>query len=178
MAEVIDFTVRKKQILAKVAFEPWERKFKAKFSYDTSLAELENRVINYFLPASKPVLYLLQNFVTRILYYSSSTSRGFYELDVQRQMLVVDVSIFLIDQFRFEAMYRLGWVEDFEIRHIPILELVLYFKTRYSLYQQITPDLSPSHPLYPEYLEASPLDQKGMIRRLVAILLRQNDKKP
>jgi len=91
----------------------------------------------------------------------------FYDLEGSEKMYVMDISIFLLDQLRFESMKRLGWVEDFPTRHISLLDLVEQFGEHFFSRRHETPFLSPSHSLYGEYEKTFEGDRSLFVRRLI-----------
>ena len=91
----------------------------------------------------------------------------FHHLENNDKMAVVDVTLFLLDQLRFQAMRRLGWVDDFPTFHIPLVELVDGATTRFSSLRGRVPQLSSGHPLHAEYKDAFEGDKSSVIRKLI-----------
>ncbi len=170
MGEILDFEKEKNELIARIAFQQWSRKFNEQFSSETSISDLSNEIVGFFVSGSKEAMQLLQDFVLQTLNFKK-TNISLAELSKNSRLRIIDVSIFLLDQLRFEAMYRLGWVEFFESREVPLIKLILNFEEKFSHLQQFTPSLSPSHPRYEEYLAVYDSDKKSFIRKLVPDLI-------
>ncbi len=172
MGEIIDLMESKLKRIVKFAFKGWSSKFKEDFSHTTAIKDLKNETIKFFIVGTPQVVQLLQTLVGRAILTPDQLKLGFDGLDIETKKNMIDISVFLIDQFRFEAMFRLGWVEEFPARSIPIVELILDFYNHYEYLQYETPKLSPSHELYKEYIKTHELDRGGVVRRLIPQMLK------
>jgi hypothetical protein len=82
-------------------------------------------------------------------------------------MEVMDVVIFLLDQFRFEAMRRLGWVGDEPIFDMSLIEAIEQYPSRFAADRHRTPSLSANHPRFNEFSQAFENDRYAVVRRLI-----------
>ncbi len=82
-------------------------------------------------------------------------------------MCVTDITLFLLDLVRFEAMFRLGWLEDYPFLEVPLVDLVQTFQTQFSAAGNIPPALSETHPLYGKYSAEFESDRHSFIRKLI-----------
>jgi hypothetical protein len=87
-------------------------------------------------------------------------------------MAVMDIALFMLDQLRFEALNRLGWIEDYPTLHIPLVELVEKFADRFAAIQHETPALSPQHPAFKTYQETYEGDRGRFIRKLIPDMIQ------
>jgi hypothetical protein len=82
-------------------------------------------------------------------------------------MNVTDVTLFLLDLARFEAMYRLGWLDDYPFLKVPLIDLIQTFNEQFSAVRNNSPALSSAHPLYEEYVAEFEGDRHAFIRKLI-----------
>ncbi len=172
MGEVIDLRESRLKRIAQLAFCGWDTKFKNRFSHKTTIGTMDYETIKFFLLGTPQSLQVLQAFVAKCLYPAERIRDGFDHLELGEKRQTIDISLFLLDQFRFEAMYRLRWVEGFLARSIPIIELVSNFFREYEWMQYEVPGLLPTHILYDEYVRTYDADKKGFVRKLVPHVVR------
>ena len=80
---------------------------------------------------------------------------------------MVDIHLFLADQFRFEMMRRLGWVLGFEGRNYSLMEMIQQFVTIKNNCRERPPELAGTHPNYAEYSQLTAGDKEVFIRRML-----------
>lgn len=171
MGEVIDLQKSRLEKIARLAFRGWDKKFNEHFSHTTTIGDMGHEVIRFFALGSPQAMQILQAFVAKCRYTKEVQKSGYEQLDISAKREIIDVSLFILDQMRFEAMFRLGWITDFSARLIPLVELTLNFYEDYNWLQYETPKLHPDHGLYAEYLNVYEADKKSFVRKLIPHVL-------
>ena len=165
MAEVLDLKERQRRLAAKKGFESWANRFSEPFDENTCLEDLGDTTLYTLIQPGPEAFMPLYELIMGI----KGLGKGprFYFLESADKMLVMDMALFLLDQLRFEAMRRLGWITDHPTFHAPLVSLVLDFATRYSAAKNMTPSLSPSHPRFEEYEKTFVGDKGAFVRKLI-----------
>jgi len=140
---------KRRRLVARRAFQNWVRRFSDHFDENTTLAGLSDTTLGFLIRGGEEDLLPIYDFILGVLGWGGGVH--FYDLEGSKKMYVMDISLFLLDQLRFESMKRLGWVEDFPTRHIFLLDLVEQYGEHFSSRRHETPFLSPTHPFYGEY---------------------------
>jgi hypothetical protein len=165
LARVIDIFKGKSQIVARKGFQNWEHRFSEHFDEDTRIADLTNATLAKLIRGGEEAAMPIYELVMGVL--GLGHGARFYYLDPKEKMIVMDISLFLLDQFRFHAMHRLGWVEDFPTFHISLVDLVREYDERHAPKKHHAPALVPAHPGFGDYLAAFDGDRGPFIRKLV-----------
>jgi hypothetical protein len=165
VAVILELHQERRRITARRGFAGWARRFSDSFNEHTSLADLSDTVLRTLSQTGEGSSLLIQDLVIRLMGLGSGAR--FQDLERQARMMVMDISLFLLDQFRFEVMRRLGWVENSPVFRLPILDLVERFPAVYSSMKDHTPALLHYHPRYHEYLRAFEGDRSVIVRRLI-----------
>ena len=163
-ADILDMSERKRHLAAQRGFQTWTRRFGLTFADDASLGALPASVIRFVLPGgdeSATALYELA-----MGFRGLGAGLRFHFLESRRKIAVMDLSLFLLDLFRFEAMRRLGWTHDLPSLHTPIADLVEDFPEAFPAGAS-APALRENHPRYAEYLETFEGDRAAFVRRLI-----------
>lgn len=171
MGDVVDLRESRLKRIAQLAFRGWDKKFKETFSHTTTIASVGHDVIRFFASGTPQSMQILQAFVARCRYSKQIKKSSYDDLDMTVKREIVDISLFLLDQMRFEAMFRLGWIDGFPTRTIPLVELVVDFYKEYEWLQYETPSLQPTHSLYPDYIQTYEPDRNSFVRRLIPHVL-------
>jgi hypothetical protein len=95
------------------------------------------------------------------------TTSDFFQLDKAEKMEVIDISIYLLDQLRFECMRRLNWLESSARRQVPIVELIEQYPQLKEQGTTLVPPLSESHPKYQIFERLSELEKETFIRKQI-----------
>ena len=165
MAVILELQQHRKRLAAKRGFEAWTRRFSETFHERTSLEDLSDSIIRVLIQSGKdssmPLYELIMGFM------GLGKGAKFYDLERPSKLAVMDITLFLLDQLRFEAMRRLGWVEASPLSRLPLLELVERFSSTYSSMNNYAPALLRSHPRYREYREMFEADRPVFIRQLI-----------
>lgn len=165
VAEVLDLQKQRRRLAAKRGFKSWKRRFPDSFDDATTLKDLEEKTLKALIQGGEGSSMPLYDLVLGVL--NLGAGARFYSLEGPDKMMVMDVTLFLLDQLRFEAMRRLGWVEDYPARCMPMLDLIEQFVPLYSQTRHQSPPLSPSHPRYDEYRQTFEGDRSAFIRKLI-----------
>ena len=95
------------------------------------------------------------------------TTSDFFQLDKAEKMEVIDISIYLLDQLRFECMSRLNWLESSTRSQVPIVELIEQYPQLKEEGTTLVPPLSESHPKYQIFKRLSELEKETFIRKQI-----------
>ena len=165
MAVILVFQQQRRRLAAKRGFESWNRRFSESFIEETCLKDLTDDTLRTLIQSEEDSALLLYSLIIGLM----GLGKGFkfYDLDSKVRLEVMDISLFLLDQSRFEVMNRLGWIEGSPFSSVPVLDLVQQFSAVYSRMKNQAPHLLQSHPRYREYLEAFEGDRSVFIRKLI-----------
>ena len=165
MTKVVDlksYRIRSQELKT---FGAWQKRFSESFNSRTCLADISDQTLFY---VSQPGENSSQAFYELIM---GTLNLGqpveFHYLDNRDQMRVVDIHLFLADQFRFEMMRRLGWIQDFEARNYSLMELVQQFDTIKNTCREHPPELARTNSHYEEYEQQTGGDKEVFIRRML-----------
>ena len=178
MGKVLEMEEQKRHLTAKRGYESWKRRFSETFDPNAAPVDLSDAVLAALIEGSEESSMALYELIMGFL--GLGKGPRFYSLEAADIITVTDITLFLLDQLRFESMRRLQWIDDWPTVHIPLLDLVEQFSTRYSPVRHQTPRLSTEHPRFAEYQEAFEGDRDLFIRRLIpdAIKCFEEKKKP
>jgi hypothetical protein len=165
MALILELQRERRRLTAKRGFAGWAKRFPDSLNEHTCLADLSDPMLRTLSQSGEGSSMLIHDLVIRLMGLGKGVE--FYDLERQARLMVMDASLFLLDQMRFEIMRRLGWVENSPVFRLPILDLVERFPAVYSTIKDHTPALLRSHPLYQEYQQAFEGDRAVFVRRLI-----------
>jgi hypothetical protein len=165
MAVILDLQQQRRRLVAKRGFESWTRRFSDSFDEQTCVVDLSDTALRTLIQHEEGPSLLIYGLIMGFLGLGKGTT--FFELESRVRLEVMDTSLFLLDQLRFEVMRRLGWIEPSPFCLVPLLDLVERFSTVYSGMKHQTPRLHQSHPRYPEYQEVFEEDRGGFVRKLI-----------
>jgi len=175
VAVILELKGKRRSLTAKRGFNSWLRRFSEPFDENTSPSDLSDSTLGILIQGGEEASMPLYEFAMGVL--NLGAGPRFYFMDGPPKMLVMDISLFLLDQLRFEAMKRLGWVEDHPTFHIPLLDLVQDFSTRFALIRHETPGISLEHPSHEEYEKTFEGDRGSFVRKLIPEALKIFDEK-
>lgn len=155
----------KRRIAAKKGFHPWGRRFGISFDENTSVRRLDNQVIKYLVTGNEDSSAALYDLIMGIK--GLGQAPRFQYLDSDSKMGVTDITLFLLDLVRFEAMYRLGWLDDYPFLKVPLVDVIQTFPDQSSAARNSLPVLSSAHPLYEQYVTEFEGDRHSFIRKLI-----------
>lgn len=165
MAEIVDFQAKKRQMAAKRGFKSWSSRFSEQFDENTRFRDVGENTLGTLIQGGEVSSLPVYDLVMGIQGLGSGFR--FHDLEVPDKMAVMDIAIFLLDQFRFEAMRRLGWLEDAPLFDTPIFDAIEQYTTRFASISHQAPRLSTSHPQFEEYEKAFESDRHAVVRRLI-----------
>jgi hypothetical protein len=165
VAEILDLQDRKRRLVAGKGYANWIRKFSESFDQKTTVADLSDSTLAVLIRGDEESSLCLYDFIMGVM--GLGAGLRFYFLDSAVKMTVMDVTFFLLDQCRFEAMRRLGWLEDHPTLHIPLVDLVSSFRDTFPRERHTAPSLSQSHPGFEEYEKTYGGDRAAYVRRLI-----------
>ncbi|MGC9964151.1 MAG: hypothetical protein ABSE08_01975 [Syntrophobacteraceae bacterium] len=165
MAGIIDINEGRRRVAAKKGFAPWSRRFSISFNENTSIRRLDNSVIGYLVRGGEDSAMALYELIMATK--GLGPGMRFDYLDSESKMYVTDITLFLLDLIRFEAMYRLGWLDEYAFLSVPLVDLIANFKDQFSALRNSAPVLSQSHPLFRQYLAEYEGDRNVFLRKLI-----------
>jgi hypothetical protein len=155
----------RRRLAAKRGFDPWWLRFGVSFDENTSIRQLDDQVIKYLAYGKEGSSTALYELIMGIK--GLGRAPRFHYLDSESKMGVTNITLFLLDMVRFEAMYRLGWIEDYPFLEVALIDLVQAFQEQFAAARNKPPALSKAHPLYAEYLAQFEGDRHSFIRKLI-----------
>jgi hypothetical protein len=175
VSEIVDFRAKKRQMAARKGFQSWVSRFSESFDESTRFRDLSDRTLCKLIKggeiSSQPVYDLVMGV------HGLGAGSGFHDLEVPSRIEVMDIVIFLLDQFRFEAMRRLGWVEDEPIFHMSLVDVIEQYSSRFAPDRHKTPTLAASHPKFKEFSQAFENDRFAVVRRLIPEVIEVYEQK-
>ena len=96
-------------------------RLKIELTAELTAADLPDRALAFLIRPDPLVASYLQELVTKIM----GLGPGFDSLGQNDRVKVIDSHLLLADQFRFEALRRLGWVLSYPGQEIPLVRLAL-----------------------------------------------------
>ncbi len=165
MTEVLDMDEQRRRIAAKKGFQAWTKRFSEPFDEKTCIGDFSDAVLASLIRGGEESSMPLYELILGVMGLGAGPK--FYYLENQEMMAVMDIALFLLDQCRFEAMRRLGWVEESISHQIPLVDLVRKFPDYYSRQRHQTPRLCSDHPRHQEYQNTFEADRGPFIRRLI-----------
>ena len=176
MAEILDMQDQRRRLAANRGFAVWSKRFSASFDEHTTLEDLSDSALRILIQGGDDASLLLYELVMGVMKLGKGAR--FYDLEFPVKMEVMDLTLFLLDQLRFEVMRRLNWVEPTAFAAIPLVRLVDGFAATYAEMKNNTPRLLREHPRYPEYEEAFEADRAVFVRKLLPEALEQFEEEP
>lgn len=175
MGKVLDLQEERRALIARRGFRAWSEQFSEEFGPLTTLSDLSDKTLAFLIQGGDESNRALQDLVMGLK--GLGASARFHFLENRDKMLVMDVVLYVLDQLRFQAMKRLGWVGDSPAFHVSILDLVEEFHTRFAALPQLPPPLSPQHPRFAEYAGTFEPDRGPFVRRLIPDAIKSFNEK-
>jgi len=165
MTKIINLQSYRSIVLEKRIFGPWKKRFGETYGLKTRLSDLSNNVLYYLAQPGEPSSVAYYELIMGILDFG--TAANFYSLNNENKMALVDSHLFLADQVRFEMMWRLEWIKDFEARKFGLIELVQDFENIRAKCRENPPKLAKSNPEYQAYTKLTHGDKEVFIRQML-----------
>ncbi|MEW5722052.1 MAG: hypothetical protein AB1896_03030 [Thermodesulfobacteriota bacterium] len=143
----------------------WEARFPEKLDRHTSLKDLSDRTLLTLARLGPEIMLVINDLIMGA--FDLGPGAKFDHLDSGEKMKVLDASLFLIDQIRWECLRRLGWVSGFAGEEYPVVDLVMKHEKIKTEFRPRFPRLSENHPRYSEFLRRRDLDGEAMIRSMI-----------
>jgi hypothetical protein len=169
MADVIDFEEFKVIKRKRDRFSTWFSRLGYLPDPDFTIKDLPDHVLLSLAEAGCPGNALLDELILNVWGEPHRDSRS---LPLVKRMRLIDVSLFLIDNFRFECMFRLGWVEEFQARSIPISQLIIMGEQERKPLK-VVPRLTQRHPHHQRFVKMMERERDGFLRRMIPSALEQ-----
>lgn len=173
MAEVIELEQFRRKLAADKGFRTWLRRFREQFGPQTCLGDLSDKTLLFLATPGDEHLYVIFDLVMGAKGWGTSTRFILDDLESRTKQRILDLSLRLLDFFRFEILRRLGWVEDPAAAGLPLLTLLEAVDGDSSRQATPAPALAPHHPAYAEYASLIPNERHVFIRRLIPAALAE-----
>lgn len=165
MAKIVSLQSYRSKMLAQKVFGAWRQRFHEDFCAETILPEISDPTLLFLARPGDESAFAFYEIIMGALDLGSASH--FYYLDKGEQLMVVDIHLFLADQVRYELMRRLGWLEDYFCRSIPLLDLIQTAQSLKSRARGNPPRLSAEHPEYHQFRDLISPDKEAFVRRLL-----------
>jgi hypothetical protein len=165
MTEVIQLESFKRKQAAKRGFRPWSKRFDDKLDERTKLSDLSDKTLLFLISPGDQNIFALYELVMGIK--NLGTASDFFQLDKSGKMEVIDISIHLLDQLRFECMRRLNWLESGAEQPVPIVDLVDQYPLLKKEGPSSIPLLKKSHSQYQTYDRLADFEKETFIRKQI-----------
>lgn len=163
MADIIPLASFKEQTAIRDGFQYWRTLFEEPLDGKTRLSDLTPETLNYLSEPGDESMLALHAMIIGFLGLGASTA--FDELGSSLQCDIIDISLFISDQIRFEMMFRLGWLDNFQGNQHPLYDMVTDFVAIKAHCNAHCPTLSKHHKDFERYAGLFERDQQVFIRR-------------
>ena len=165
MAKVVDLNSYRIRAQELKSFGAWQKRFSESYNFRTRLADISNKTLYYVSQPGENSSHAFYELIMGTLGFGPPLE--FHYLDNRDQMRVVDIHLFLADQFRFEMMRRLDWIPGFEGSNYSLMEMIQQFDTIKNKCRERPTELAGTHPDYAEYSQLTAGDKEVFIRRML-----------
>ncbi|MGC9196902.1 MAG: hypothetical protein ACP5IL_15820 [Syntrophobacteraceae bacterium] len=165
MGKLLQIAECRRIIVARKGFDSWRRRFGGCFDENTSVRSLDTPAIRLLIRGNEDASCAFYELIMGVK--GLGHGARFHFLDVRTKMCVTDITILLLDLVRFEAMFRLGWLEDYPYLQYPMLDIIEDFPNKFAQSKHTSPTLSKNHPQYKDYASQFEFDRHAYIRRLI-----------
>ena len=169
MAEIIALDDYRNLRAFHAGHKRWCRTFKEPFTPKTRLSDIGPATLSRLAEPGEECTAALYALIIGFLGHGRHAA--FTSLDSRAQSKVLDIHLFILDQIRFEMMFRLGWLDDFIGNRYPVFEMVVEFTRIRLACQKHPPNLAKDHPDYEAYCLLFDRDKQVFIRRMLPLAL-------
>jgi hypothetical protein len=173
MAEVIEFEQFRRKLAADQGFRTWLHRFREQFGPHTRLGDLSDSTLLFLATPGDENLYVIFDLVMGAKGWGTSARFILDDLPSLTKQRILDLSLRLLDYFRFEILRRLGWVESPPETGLPLLSLLDTVDSAPANQATPAPALAPNHPAYADYESRIPNERHVFIRRLIPSALAE-----
>jgi hypothetical protein len=177
MAEVIELEQFRRKLAADQGFRTWLNRFREQFGPQTRLGDLSDNTLLFLATPGDENLYVIFDLVMGAKGWGTSARFILDDLNSQTKQRILDLSLRLLDYFRFEILHRLKWVESPEEAALPLLALLDVADSAPANQATPAPALEPDHPAYADYESLIPSECHVFIRRLIPPALAEFGKR-
>jgi len=165
MAEVIQLKSFKRKQAATRGFKSWAKRFGEKLDEQTRPSDLSDETLLFLISPGDQNIFALYELVMGVK--NLGTASDFFHLDKEEKLEVIDISIYLLDQLRFECMRRLNWLERSAGQPLPIVETIEQYKFLKLRGPTAIPSLNKFHPKYLTFTQLPELERETFIRKQI-----------
>jgi hypothetical protein len=169
MAKVIAIDDYRNLQALRAGYSQWRRKFDEEFNARTRLSELGPATLSCLAEPGDDSTAALHALIIGFLGYGLHDT--FDSLDSRSQSYILDIHLLMVDQIRFEMMFRLGWLDYFIGNRFPLFEMVTEFERITLACKTHPPQLAKAHPGYKTYRHLIDSDKQVFIRRMLSLAL-------
>jgi hypothetical protein len=175
MTKIVDLQNYRTHALEQRAFGAWRRRFGEDCGLATRFEDLSDRTLySLALPGDDSAVPFYE-VVMGVL--DLGAAAGFFFLDDEDKIRVVDRHLFLADHVRFEMMRRLGWVSSYACAPLTLVEMIQDFRAAKRACMAGAPKLAETHPGYAAYRQLTIREKQVFVRRLLRDALEAFEKK-
>jgi hypothetical protein len=169
MAKIIPIADYRNMQVLRAGYSHWRRRFSEAFDARTSIRDLGPATLSYLAEPGDHSTAALYALILGFLGHGPGDT--FESLDPQSQSHILDIHLFVVDQIRFEMMFRLGWLGYFIGNRFPLFEMVTDFDRVKLACQTNPPQLAKDHPDFRTYCALIDRDKQVFIRRKLSLAL-------
>jgi hypothetical protein len=167
MGEVIELEQFRRKLAADQGFRTWLSRFREQFGPQTRLCDLSDSTLLFLATPGEENLYVIFDLVMGARGWGTSARFILDDLNSQTKQRILDLSLRLLDYFRFEILRRLGWVASLDQAALPLITLLDTVDSAPPNQATPAPDLMSDHPAYGDYGKNIPSERHVFIRRLI-----------
>ena len=168
MVDVIDFLdfVSKRHL--EIGCRRWTQQFGYPFDRDARIMDLQDHVLLTLAQGGEDGNAIIDELIVGARGLATKELRS---LEPAPRMILLDLSLCLIDQFRFECMTRLELIAPVQARSVPLVDLLRSDKKDLSQLKQ-TPQLRREHPHYHRFQTMLQTQKETFIRQQIPSTLQ------
>jgi hypothetical protein len=164
LTNIVNLKSYRARAIEQKGFGPWHKRFEEPYGEKTRLSDLSEKTLYLLALPGEDSAVAFYELIMGILDLGAAPK--FHYLDREKQMMVMDIHLFLADQVRFELIRRLGWLKNFFCEKYRLLEMVQDFNKIKARCKDNQPELVESHPDYPTCKKLTRMDREVFIRRM------------
>ena len=143
----------------------WQTRFPETLRADTRLKDLSDPTLLTLAHLGDEVMRVLHDLVMGVL--GLGPGMKFDYLSGDPKLKILDITLFVIDQIRWECMSRLDWIHGFPAEVYPVVDLIMNCERIKAEFEPAFPQICPSHPDYEEFMRRRDADGETMVRFMI-----------